>query len=92
MYSEILGINTSEETDGVGYKKIILKPKAGGSLTYAKGSLKTKYGTIKSEWKIENGKFIYSCTIPENTTADLYLGNKKIPLTSGSYEYVSEEL
>ena len=92
MYSEILGINTSEETDGVGYKKIILKPKAGGSLTYAKGSLKTKYGLIKSEWKIENGKFKYKCAIPKNTTADLYLGNKKIPLTSGSYEYVSEEL
>ncbi|MBQ9599431.1 MAG: family 78 glycoside hydrolase catalytic domain [Clostridia bacterium] len=92
MYGKILGINTSEKSDGVGYKKIILTPTVGGSLTYAKGSLKTKWGTVKSEWRIEDGKFKYKCTIPENTTALLYLGNKKIPLTSGSYEYVSEEL
>lgn len=87
MYSEILGINTSEEPDGVGYKKIVLTPTAGGNLTYAKGSLKTKYGVIKSEWKIENGKFKYSCTIPENTTAELQISNKKIPLKSGEYEF-----
>ena len=91
MYSSILGINTSEKEGETGYKKIILTPTAGGTLTYAKGSLKTKYGVIKSEWKIENGCFKYYCTIPENTTADLYLNNKKIPLTAGEYKFESEE-
>ena len=89
LYSEILGINTSAETDGVGYKKIILRPTVGGTLTWAKGSLKTKYGVIKSEWKKENGIFNYSCTIPEGTTALLYLGNKKIPLEAGEYKFTS---
>ncbi|MBQ9599101.1 MAG: hypothetical protein IJR33_04725, partial [Clostridia bacterium] len=49
--------------------------------------LKTKWGAVKSEWRIEDGKFKYSCTIPENTTADLYLGNKKIPLEAGEYKF-----
>lgn len=91
LYSYILGINTSEKADEVGYGKIILKPHTGGKLTYAKGTLKTKYGTIKSEWARMNGKIKYFCAIPDNTTAELHFDNKKIPLKSGLYEFISEE-
>lgn len=91
FYSYILGINTSEEAGETGYKKIILTPHAGGTLTYAKGTLKTGYGTIKSEWARVNGKIKYFCAIPDNTTAELYFDNKKIPLKGGVYEFVSEE-
>ena len=87
LYSDILGINTSEEKGETGYKKIILRPTCGGTLTYAKGSLKTQCGVIKSEWSVTGGKFNYRCSVPENTTAELHLGDKKIPLKAGEYEF-----
>ncbi len=73
MFGTILGINSSEKKGETGYRKIILKPTPGGSLSFAKGSYICPYGIIKSEWRIENGIFSYNCTIPENTTAVLYL-------------------
>lgn len=88
LYNTVLGINTSSDAGGVGFEKIILTPTVGGSLTYARGSYETKWGIIRSEWERKDGKVKYKCEIPQNTTAVLYLGNKKIPLTAGEYEFV----
>ena len=73
MFSDILGIKTSENAGETGYKKIILEPTVGGSLTYAKGSYDSVSGEIVSDWKIDNNKLTYKCTVPANTTATLYL-------------------
>ncbi|MCX7715713.1 MAG: hypothetical protein N2171_08320, partial [Clostridia bacterium] len=71
MYKNILGIAPDDENPG--YKHIILKPAFGGSLTYAKGWHESPYGKIEAEWELNSGNFLYSCTIPPNTTASLYL-------------------
>ncbi len=73
MYSRILGINSSDKLGENGYKKLILTPTFGGNLTYAKGWHKSPYGIIKSEWKLENNKFIYECTVPVNSSAVIHL-------------------
>lgn len=81
MFSDILGINSDNcET---GYKKIILKPTFGGSLTYAKGYHDSPYGKIVSEWHLDGDCFIYSCKIPANTDAVLYLPYDNIEGVSG---------
>lgn len=73
LFGGILGITTSEEKGETGYRKIILKPTPGGSLTYAKGSYESVKGTISSSWRLEGECFIYSCTIPQQASARLYL-------------------
>ncbi|MBE7176931.1 MAG: glycoside hydrolase family 78 protein [Mucilaginibacter polytrichastri] len=67
MYKNIAGLNTDSVTTG--YKKITITPKPGGTLTSAKGTLETLYGTLESSWKIENGVFRIDLNVPANTEA-----------------------
>ncbi len=72
VYKDLLGIERDEANPG--YKHIILQPTFGGTLTYAKGSYDSVYGTIVSDWALENDSvFVYNATVPANTTATLYL-------------------
>ena len=87
MYKVIAGINYIE--DKPGYKSILIKPQPGGGLTHVNASLKSRYGLIKSSWKIENGTFTLNIVIPPNTTATVKLPDNsedKI-IGSGSYQY-----
>ena len=92
MYHTILGINTSERPGETGYKRIILKPTAGGSLTFAEGSYESAYGRITSSWELRDGSFYYKCSIPANTTAELYLPGETAAreLGSGTYHFAVE--
>lgn len=70
-YTDILGIKPDE--DNPGYKHFYIEPVVAGSLTYAKGSLKTSYGIIEVEWNVnENGKTL-RCVVPEDTTCTVIL-------------------
>ena len=67
LYQYVAGIQNDPNIPG--YKHIILQPHPGGGLTSALSELKTGYGTIKSDWKVENGIMNYSCSIPPNSSA-----------------------
>ena len=71
VYSTLLGISDDGTTSA--YRHFVLKPTPGGSLTYASGSFASPYGTVQSGWRLENGNLVYTCTVPANTTATLYL-------------------
>ncbi len=94
MFGEILGINTGEKEGECGYKKIILKPTFGGSLTEAKGYYESVRGRISSHWRLKGGEFEYWCSIPANTDAVLYLPSDKPEeiefSASGGVRYIGE--
>jgi alpha-L-rhamnosidase len=69
------GIDTDE--NGVGYKKIRIKPHIGGGFTQASASYQTRYGKLSSGWKVENGQIIVDAEIPANTTATIYIPAEK---------------
>ncbi|MBE7169359.1 MAG: glycoside hydrolase family 78 protein [Williamsia sp.] len=71
MYRVAAGIDT--DPDGVGYKKIIIKPHVGGRFTQLAASYLTRYGKVSSGWKIENNKLVMDVEIPANTTATVYI-------------------
>jgi alpha-L-rhamnosidase len=71
MYRNISGLDTY--ADGVGYKKVKVRPHPGGKLEYAQASLETGYGKLAVQWKINSGKFIMDVEIPANTVATIYL-------------------
>ena len=72
MFGTIAGI----DTDGPGYKRIIIRPQPGGGFSYAKASYESIHGKIVSDWKIEGRKFTLNVTIPPNTTATVYVPAK----------------
>jgi alpha-L-rhamnosidase len=97
MYRVISGIDT--ETDGPGYKKIIIKPTIGGKLTYANASYETPYGKLTSNWKIQNDTFYLDVDVPANTTATVFIpdneekeGYKIEKVGSGSYHFTSKTI
>lgn len=81
FYYGIAGISQAENS--VAYKNIIIKPEPVGDLTFARGTFRSPYGLITSEWKKNNGNFELSVSIPANTTAIVYL-----PAADGAPVYV----
>ncbi len=72
MYRNMCGINPTE--DAPGFKKIVLRPQFYGKLGFAKGTVRTAMGAVHSEWKrLDNNRVKYTCAIPFDTTAELYL-------------------
>jgi len=67
MYRDIAGIDTYE--DFPGYKKIRIKPHPGGNFSFVNASLKTYYGVVSADWKINGKEFALDVEIPANTRA-----------------------
>ncbi len=69
LNTSVAGIDTDHEHPG--YKRIVMAPKPGGNLSYARGTIDTVYGVVSSSWRIQGSQFIWSVKIPANTSAVL---------------------
>ena len=89
LFEYVAGIRPTFQAPG--FKEFELCPILGGSLTWAEGSYQTRYGTIESHWEREGKRFVYTCTVPEGTTARLALpdGSAKT-LRAGTYRFEGE--
>ncbi len=69
MFRTIAGI----DTDGPGFRNIIIRPRPGGVMKWCRASYKSIRGPIKTHWKIETGRFMLDVSIPANTTATIHI-------------------
>ena len=67
FFEYLAGIKGDPKTPG--FKHIIMRPNVVGDLTSAKGVYDSVRGFIVSDWKLEDGKFVWKIVIPANTTA-----------------------
>ena len=74
MFRSMLGI----ETDGVAFKKIIMKPELGQGITWVRGHYDSIHGRISSDWKVDSKTFQWAVTVPSNTTAILHVPAGKV--------------
>ena len=74
MFRSMLGI----DSDGAGFRKIVMKPELGAGVTWAKGHYDSINGRIESNWEIEDGNFQWSIVVPPNTMATVYVPAQKI--------------
>ncbi|OAE00473.1 family 78 glycoside hydrolase catalytic domain [Arthrobacter sp. OY3WO11] len=56
-----------------GYSKVRIAPVPGNGIDWAKTSLKTPHGTVRVEWKLDDGAFTLEATVPEGVAADVVL-------------------
>jgi len=68
LFNTVAGI----DTDGAGYKKIIIRPRP-GAITSARASFNSINGEIVSDWQLKDGTFTLNVTVPANTTATVYI-------------------
>ncbi len=71
FFSWLAGIQPAP--GAVGFDRIIIRPQPVGDLTWVKGRVLTVRGEVRSEWRIEKGRFILNVAIPPNTTAAVYI-------------------
>jgi alpha-L-rhamnosidase len=62
-----------EDPDCYGYQSFIIKPAMVGDLRYAEAQIESLYGTITSHWEKKNGLIYLNVTIPDNSTAMVYV-------------------
>lgn len=83
MYRVIAGI----EIAAPGYKKIRIEPRTDTSLSYARATYESVYGTISSGWERKDGKITLKVSIPANTSADIVLPGSTQTVGSGNFEF-----
>jgi alpha-L-rhamnosidase len=72
MFASLAGI----DTDGAGFKKLMIRPTPGEGITWVKASYDSISGKIATSWKAEGNKFSLDVTIPPNTIATVYVPAK----------------
>lgn len=86
MYGTVAGIDLMSGTTA--FKHIHIRPHVGGTLTHAKATLESPYGTIESGWRREGDRTTFNVTIPANTTATISLPDGSThEAGSGKYEF-----
>jgi alpha-L-rhamnosidase len=75
LYENLAGIRPDPAQPA--FKHIIMHPTPVGDLTVVKASHNSPYGTIVSDWKLEGNRFIWSITVPANTTATIHIPAKE---------------
>jgi len=73
FYHDLAGI----QSDGAGFRKIIIKPAMVGTMAWAKGSYMCPAGKIVSEWRREGEAMRMDVEIPVNTTAIVWIPAKE---------------
>jgi alpha-L-rhamnosidase len=69
MVSTVAGL----EIGAPGYKKILFKPRPGGTITWAEAKLRTPQGDTAIRWELKNGKLVLDLTVPPGSEAELSL-------------------
>ncbi len=74
LYENLAGIKPDPEQ--AGFKRIVMRPEAVGDLQFVKGSHRSPYGLITSDWQRQGGVFRWNITVPVNTIATVYVPAK----------------
>ncbi len=85
LYGDAAGIKIDESKPG--FEHIIFEPLTDDRLDFAKASIESRHGTVKSEWKRENGVVTYSFSVPEGCTATVVIDGKETEITAGEYQF-----
>ena len=72
MFASLAGI----DTDGAGFKKLVIRPTPGQGITWVKADYDSIQGKIATSWKADGGRLTLDVTIPPNTTATVYVPAK----------------
>lgn len=74
MYRVVAGIDAGE----AGYRHVVIAPRPGGGLTYARATLRTIYGEVVSAWQLSEAGLRLQVSVPPNTRATVRLPAGKL--------------
>ena len=68
-----------------GENHFAIAPRPGGRFTFARASYDSVYGTVESSWQREDGKTVYTVTVPANCTATVTIDGREQTLSAGTH-------
>ncbi len=71
LIGSVAGINPDENCPG--FKRVIIKPRIDGRLSFAEASVKTVYGLVSCAWQLDGDKIRIRVSIPPNTQAEVHI-------------------
>lgn len=83
LHGTVAGLSPAEP----GWKKALIRPQPGGTLTHAKTTFDSPYGLYSVDWKISGDKLHVDIEVPPNTTAEVVLPGVKETVGSGKKSY-----
>jgi alpha-L-rhamnosidase len=72
LYRVVAGIDVDPD-GGAGYRRVLVRPRPGGSLTHASAFVETHRGRIESAWALDGDELTLRLSLPPNTTARVVL-------------------
>ncbi|WP_190989102.1 family 78 glycoside hydrolase catalytic domain [Pseudarthrobacter sulfonivorans] len=73
-----------------GYSKVRIAPVPGEGIEWAKTSLKTPHGTVRVEWKLDDGALHLEATVPGGVEADVVLpGGETRSIGGGTHSFTA---
>lgn len=88
FYENMAGIKSDAEFPG--FKRIIMKPDFADGVDYVNATYNSINGEITSNWKKSGRRFSWSISVPENTTAVVYLPVAYIDEVSENGDAISD--
>lgn len=88
MWRNVAGISPDDEQPG--YKHIVIHPRPGGGLTWARGEYDSIRGPIVCAWKVKDCECEVDVAIPANTTATVYVPTQDIANVTESGKPIRE--
>ena len=71
-----------------GENRFKIAPRPGGSFAFAEASYLSVYGKIESKWEKQNGKTVYTVSVPANCEAQIVLpGGTQKTVAAGEYRF-----
>ena len=59
--------------EAVGFDRIAIQPQPAAGLTWVKAWVRTVRGEVRSEWRLENGRFELHVVVPANTRSTVFV-------------------
>ena len=85
LFSTMCGIRVDGENH------FAIAPRPGGHFTHAGAKYNSIYGAVESKWERQEGKTIYTITVPANCAAEIMLpGGTKKAVGAGIYTLTEE--
>lgn len=73
-----------------GWKKVLIKPQPGGTVTHAKVGFTSPYGQVSCHWQIKGDKLKVNVSVPPNTSAKVELPGHEEDIGSGEKNFEVE--
>lgn len=71
LFGRVAGID--QTSTSVAYSELLLRPRPGGRLTWARAEQDTARGLVSCGWTLSGGLLTVTCTVPPGATATLHM-------------------